>query len=379
MIFLVVMVAIVMITGCALRESALTPTPEIVKETVPVEVTRVVPQVVKETVVVEKEVPVEVTRVVEVLVTPTPGQEAVQSEPTVAMAPSPRVQAFGLTLTGGQTLDDIRVLGLEVMEDWPRSVDEFVILATRRQAQPSIEPSEVSRARGEPWSWKVPEEKDLFGNIVSIEVCNFTPFRQDGWMADRRQRELHGRTLEEGFPPEAVGSGIPAGWCGPVQGITFRPFSIDEYHRITGVIPVTSVGQIGQVSSLVQPTATLVAQVVPTQTPVPLAAPTPVVPSATPAFSPSQVNEAWIRSTFGLAPSVRLVDLGNGNWQAPPQDAFFIRNPFEFPFDGERLEVPTDPNLILIPSYPKARIPVGWEGMAIAATFWREQYLGLVK
>ena len=175
-------------------------------------------------------------------------------------------------------------------------------------------------------------------------------------MANFSDREKLGRMKAEGFPDTAVGSGIPAGWCGLVEGAMFRPYSIDEYHRVVGDLDEVSVLPIAPVTamSVSAPTSTSVPTAIP---------PTPVSTQTT--FSPSQVNEAWIRSTFGLAPTVRLVDLGDGNWKAPGQEPFHLKNPFEFAFDGERIE----------DSLAKIGIPAKWEGTATGATFWWEQYV----
>lgn len=62
-------------------------------------------------------------------------------------------------------------------------------------------------------------EKDEFAVIIPYFGQNPTSCMQDGWMHSPEDRAALGRTS----PPEAVGSGVPAGYVGLIEGMTLRP------------------------------------------------------------------------------------------------------------------------------------------------------------
>ena len=112
----------------------------------------------------------------------------------------------------------------EVNLDWPQTAQEFLEWVTEDQPPLStgwlpLEVGEIHRPVGEPNAWAVGREKNMSGNIVSFYAWNQSPCMQDGWMSMAHDRANLGRKQ----PVTALGSGIPADWKGPVQGLTFRP------------------------------------------------------------------------------------------------------------------------------------------------------------
>lgn len=136
-------------------------------------------------------------------------------KPTKTATATPKVNEAGATPE--------LVTKLEA-NNWPQSAEKFVSWATEGQPESDgswmpIELEEVHRAVGEVKSWVVAREKDREGRIIPFWVRNPTDTMQDGWMHNKLDRDTLGRKE----PESARGSGIPAGWSGLAQGMTFRP------------------------------------------------------------------------------------------------------------------------------------------------------------
>jgi flagellar basal body-associated protein FliL len=85
-----------------------------------------------------------------------------------------------------------------------------------------LERKEVAGCVGETNCLTAGREKNLEGVVpYPYYGCNPTACIQDGWMVSAADRLALGRKS----PAGAVGSGVPSGYCGLLEGLTLRPCS----------------------------------------------------------------------------------------------------------------------------------------------------------
>lgn len=102
-----------------------------------------------------------------------------------------------------------------------------------------LEVGEVSQCPGETMCWRAPREKDMNAFIMPFMGFNQTSCVQDGWMHSPVDRATLGRQA----PVTAKGSGVPAGYVGLLEGITFRQCSlmvVTTTSAVTYTAPITT-------------------------------------------------------------------------------------------------------------------------------------------
>lgn len=82
-----------------------------------------------------------------------------------------------------------------------------------------VDPAEVGVCPFEANCLRILREKDMGSYIIPFQITNPTSCTMDGWMDSPEARATLGRKT----PAGAIGSGVPSGFTGLVQGITIRP------------------------------------------------------------------------------------------------------------------------------------------------------------
>ena len=219
-----------------------------------------------------------------------------------------------------------------------------------------LEVKEISQCVGETNCWRAPREKDINGVITPYMAKNPSTCLQDGWMQNPTDRIDLGRKA----PKTAIGSGVPSGYSGLLEGITFRlacPVGINglpqgrtAFESIESAPPATAV-------PTTEPEATV-------QPPAPTVVPTTVPETEFP------ITAEAARETFRISDdAVITACVGEPNcWQInanPSSDGFFsITNTSSCWLTGYA-QTPHE----LMPGQidPKTGFPPEWEGRGEAA------------
>lgn len=158
--------------------------------------------------------------IAQALATDTPQPPTPEPTPDIAQTVQAGVNNVLATLQAGQ---GGAVVSTQLVSGFPTTAEEFwamiYVPCPAGTLCLNLEVNEVSQCPGESHCWRAPREKDMNAVITPYMGRNPSTCVQDGWMHSSADRAALGRKA----PPTAVGSGVPEGYQGLIEGITFRP------------------------------------------------------------------------------------------------------------------------------------------------------------